>query len=152
MKVVKARTSRTGSYATVVRAPAPGSYVFRTLAPRARVAGRVRAQYTTSARALSVVAQRAALSIATTAVTDEAVTATLTFRPVRAGRAVTLQVWRSGAWTAAATGRQSTDGTANLPVPTGSAGPSTYRGFDRRRGRGAGLRQPSAHPERDRRT
>ena len=122
--VVKARTSRTGSYAKSFRARGPGSYTIRTLAPRVKVSGKVRAQYVTPARTLKVVAQAAYLSMPATVTPGQAVTATLTFRPARVGRAVALQIWSSGTWATLAFGRQSAAGTAKLTVIAG--GPGSY--------------------------
>ena len=54
--LVKSTTTRTGSYATRFTAPAPGSYRVRTLAPEVTIGGRVRAQYVTAAKTLTVFA------------------------------------------------------------------------------------------------
>ena len=125
---VRTKTTRTGSYAISLRAPAPGSYLVRTLAPRVRVAGRVRAQYVTSPRTLRVVAQAAALSMPATVAPGQTSTALATFRPVRAGRVVTLQVARSSGWvTVGAARTQSAIGTANLTVPAEELGAHIYR-------------------------
>ena len=101
----------------------------RTLAPRVTIARKVRAQYVSSAKALKVVAQTAALSIPATLVQAKTGTATLTFRPIRAGRAVALQVARSGVWTAVATGKQSAAGVASLTVRAGTPASYSYRAW-----------------------
>jgi len=51
------------------------------------------------------------------------------FAPVRPGRAVALQLLKSGVWTAVATGKQSTTGTASLVVTAGTPGVYSYRGW-----------------------
>src|SRR4029079_13497588 len=61
--LVKAKTTRTGTYATSFRAPAVASYSVRTLAPRVTIARKVRAQYVTSAKTLGGVATTATLSM-----------------------------------------------------------------------------------------
>jgi len=127
--LAKTKTTRTGSYATSFKAPATGSYSVRTLAPRVRIAGKVRAQYASSAKTLKVVAQTAALSMPATLVQAKTGTATLTFRPIRAGRAVALQVARSGVWTAVATGKQSAAGVASLTVRAGTPASYSYRAW-----------------------
>ena len=126
--VAKAKTSRTGSYATTFRAPASRLlFTIRTLAPRVRIAGTVRAQHVTSTRKLRVVAQTASLSMPATLMPLKLSTATLTFRPIRAGRTVALQMWRSGHWVSVVSGRQSAAGTASLPMRAGLTAKYAYR-------------------------
>src|SRR6185436_14177371 len=125
--LVKAKT--TGTYTTRFKAPAIGSYSVRTFAPRVTIARTIRAQYVISAKRLKVVAQTATLSMPATLVTAKTATATLTFRPVRAGRAVALQVWRSGAWAAVANGKQSATGTASFTMRAGTPASYAYRAW-----------------------
>ena len=127
--VAKATTTSAGWYVTTFRAPALGSYSVRTLAPRVTIAGRVRAQYVTAAKTLKVVVQTAALSMPATMVQGKTGTAKLNFRPVRAGRAVALHVVKSGVWTAVATGKQSSTGTASFTLTAGTPGSYSYRAW-----------------------
>lgn len=127
--LVKATTSSTGSYATSFHAPALGSYAVRALAPAVTIAGTVKAQYVSAAKTLSVVGQSASVSLPATLMAGRTGTATLTFRPIRAGRAVALQVARSGVWTVVATGRQSAAGTASFTLTTGAPATYSYRAF-----------------------
>ena len=52
---IKTRTTRTGAYVFRIVAYSPGSYRLRVLAPRVKVAGRVKARYVTASRTLRVV-------------------------------------------------------------------------------------------------
>jgi outer membrane protein assembly factor BamB len=127
--LAKATTTSTGSYATSFRASTVGSYSVRTLAPRVTIAGRIRAQYVTAAKTLRVVAQSASLSMPATLVAAKGATAKLLFGPVRAGRAVALQVVKSGVWTAVATGKQYSTGTAFFSLTAGTPGSYSYRAW-----------------------
>jgi len=127
--LVKAKTTRTGTYTTRFKAPAVGSYSVRTLAPRVTIARKVRAQYVSSVRTLKVVAQTASVSMPATLVAAKTATATLTFRPVRSGRAVALQVWRPAGWAAVATGKQSATGTASFTMRAGTPASYAYRAW-----------------------
>ena len=124
---VRTRTTRYGDYTLKFSAKASGSYTLRVWAPRARVAKKMRASYVSPSRRISAtrVSQAAWLSMPTTMVQNTSATATMTFRPIRAGRQVALQVFQNGAWVNIAIGTQSATGTASLPVP--AAPPSTYQ-------------------------
>lgn len=127
--IVQGRTSRTGSYSASFRAPARGSYALRSLAPRVTISRVVRAQYVTAAKTLTVVAQTAVLSMPATVVQGGSAAAALRFTPVRAARTVALQIWRSGVWTTAASGRQSSAGATSFTVATTTVGSYSYRAW-----------------------
>ena len=132
MTVVKATTSKTGSYATATgfRAPGVGSYAVRSLAPRVIVGGKVRAQYVCAAKTLKVVAQSASLSMPATLVEATTGTATVKLTPVRVMRVVALQVLKAGVWTGVGvTGRQSSAGTVPFPITAGPPGSYSYRAY-----------------------
>ncbi len=73
------------------------------------------------------VPQTAALALATTAIVGDAVTATATFTPTRAGRSVQLQSNASGTWQGVDTASQDAQGVATFPIPTDTAGARSYR-------------------------
>ena len=125
--VAKVRSLGTGSYSASFRAPGAGAYYLRSLAPRVTVAGRVRAQYVSPAKLLSVVAQSATLTMPATLVQAQTGAAALGFAPVRAGRPVSLQVLQSGVWATVRTGVQSGTGTASLAFTAGAPGSYSYR-------------------------
>jgi len=79
---------------------------------------------------LRVVAQTASLALPATLVTGKVATATLTFGPVRVGRAVFAQVWKSGTgWVAVASGKQSAAGSATFVVKAGTPTIYSYRAW-----------------------
>ena len=125
--LAEATTSATGAYATSFSAPDVGTYKLRVMASRITVARHVRAEYVSAAKTLLVVAQTAFMSMPTTLVESETGTASVKFGPARVGRPVTLEVMTSGAWTAIATGAQSSTGTASLMFATGAPGTYSYR-------------------------
>jgi hypothetical protein len=127
--LAEATTSSTGAYATSFSAPAVGSYRVRVLAPKVAVAKKMQAEYISAATTLSVVAQSASISMPATLAQSETGTATVKFGPVRAGRAVALQVLQSGVWTAVATGAESSTGTASLAFTAGTPGSYSYRAW-----------------------
>jgi hypothetical protein len=130
LTLVKATTSRTGSYSTSFKAPALGSYSVRSLAPKVTVAGKVKAQYVTAAKTLHVLAQSAALSIPATLVQAKTATATAKFAPVRPGRVSALQVLKAAVWTNVGTTRtQSTTGTASFTLTAATPGSYSYRAW-----------------------
>lgn len=122
------RTTRSGYYAFRVFSRTPGTYLLRTLAPRVKIGKKVKAQSIGSARTVTVVAQIVSLSMPSTLTPTQSATATATFRPVRVGRPVSLQVFSNGAWETTALSWQSAIGTANFPVPAAMvAGTYQYR-------------------------
>jgi len=127
--LVEDTTSSTGSFATSFSAPDVGSYEVRVLAPKVTVARKVRPEYVSAVKTLSVVEQSASMLMPTTLVQSETGTATVTFAPARVGRAVALQVMRSGVWTAMDTGEQSLTGTASLTFTAGTPGSYSYRAW-----------------------
>ncbi|HEY5249211.1 MAG TPA: hypothetical protein VIJ15_12270, partial [Dermatophilaceae bacterium] len=127
--VVKAVTSRTGSYVATFRAPGFGSYAVRSLAPAVRLSGILRAQYVTAAKTLKVVAQTGALTIPATLAEARTGTASMTFAPARTARAVTLQKLTAGIWTNVATGTQSSAGKATFVLTAGTPGTYSYRAY-----------------------
>jgi alpha-tubulin suppressor-like RCC1 family protein len=129
VNLVQAKTSTVGLYASSFKAPKVGSYSVRAWAPQSTVAGKAQTQYATAAKLLSVVAQTASLTIPATLVQAKTGTATAKFTPARAGRAIALQVWKSGAWATLATGKQSSTGTASVAMTAGKPGSYSYRAW-----------------------
>jgi hypothetical protein len=129
MTLVEATTSGTGSYVTSFSAPDVGLYEVRVLAAKVTVAGKVQAEYVSAVKTLSVVAQSASVAIPTTLVQSQTGTATVKFGPQRVGRAVALQIIKSGVWTAVATGEQSSNGTVSLAFTAGTPGSYSYRAW-----------------------
>src|SRR4029079_1907182 len=76
-----------------------------------------------------VVAQTAILSMPAILMQATTSTATLTFRPVPAGRGAALQVAQSGVWTSVATGKQSSTGIAALAVTAVKPGTYSHRAW-----------------------
>ena len=126
--IVKATTTSTGSYATSLKALAVGSYMTRAVAPQAIVAGKLKPQYVSGVKTLTVVAQTASLSMPGTLVQGATGIATITFSPVRAGRVVAFQVLKSGVWTTLASWKQASLTTGSFTVAAGTPGTYSYRG------------------------
>jgi alpha-tubulin suppressor-like RCC1 family protein len=129
LTVAKATSTTRGVYSTSFHALAAGSYSVRSLAPKVTIAGKVRAQYVTAAKTLRVVAQTATLTLPGPMVQASTGLAIVTSAPVRAGRAVTLQVQTSGVWTTKATGSQSGTGAASFTITAGTPGSYSYRAW-----------------------
>ncbi len=135
--LASSRTGARGSYAFNVRATA-STVQYRVYAPKAKIKHKkAAARYSNVVRAVGV-RPSLALSFAPAPVanpsTDNVAVSGLstpgqaTFRPARPGALVTLWRQQRGAWTKAATGRQSSAGTYRFQVGTGSpASPQDFK-------------------------
>ena len=131
------RTGAGGSYAFTVRATA-SAVQYRVFAPKKKIKRKkaaprysnvVRVQGVRPSLSLSFapapVANPSADNVAVTGLSTPGVA---TFRPARPGAVVTLWRLQSGAWSKAATGRQSSAGTYRFQVGTGSsASPQDFK-------------------------
>jgi hypothetical protein len=101
------RTSASGRYRLPFTAPtAAGALVLRIKAPAARVKRHRYGAWTSPSRQISVVNQTIALGLPASAVSGDLVTASVTLRPVRTRRPITLQRWTGSRWVTLATATQ----------------------------------------------
>ncbi|WP_344164518.1 hypothetical protein [Kribbella yunnanensis] len=122
-------SGRTGAYGATVRAPSAGTYYVRVVAPRIVVRGKVFPALVSATKNSVVVAQTAALTIPTTLMSGQSGTALVSFRPIRMGRTIALQVLRGNKWISVATGRESSRGAASFALAAGAPGTYSYRAY-----------------------
>lgn len=118
VRVASGRTGAQGRYALTTRVitlRGSSTVKYRVVAPRARVAGKVRATAVTRTRTLAPQGQTAGLRVDPSASTGPVdVTMTATFTPARRGRRVVFQERRQGDWETLAVTAQGRSGRAVL--------------------------------------
>lgn len=123
----KAKTSKTGSFA--IKATVSRTTVVRVVAPKAKVKSKRYAAIVFSSRTLTIVSQKATVSLVATAVVGSRLSAGLAFSPARTGRPVLVQRLTASGWTTVVSGTQSSSGTARLAFTASSTGTVSYRGY-----------------------
>ena len=121
------KSARTGAFAFRTRA-VRGSRTYRVVAPRVRINGRTYKTEATPKRVVRTVRPVKRMRLVPAPV-GQAPNTTATnlipvatqFRPVRKGRVVTLQRYRSGAWRKVTAGRQNARGSVTFNIPVGAA-------------------------------
>ena len=125
------KSARTGAFAFRTRA-VKWSRKYRVVAPRVTINGRFYKFEKTPERVVRTVRPRRAMRLVPAQIGQAPATTTLSttaglipvatkFRPVRKGRVVTLQRYRSGAWRKVTAGRQNARGAVTFNIPIGAA-------------------------------
>lgn len=121
-----ARTTSRGQYSFTFRAPAASS-TYRVQAKKIKIGRKKYGAKASPTTRVSVVAQRAVLSLPTSAVVDVAMTAKASFSPARTGRQVRLQTLVEADWKDIAVGFQDAGGRTSLRFTPTVTGPHYYR-------------------------
>jgi alpha-tubulin suppressor-like RCC1 family protein len=127
VQIRSGKTNSSGAFTFSVSIPASSN--LRVVAAKTKVKKRTLPKITSKTFRVNTSAQSGSLSAPATGITGQALTATVTFAPARAGRGVQLQQWDGSQWQTVATGTQSSSGAATLAVAPTNAGSFVYRGF-----------------------
>lgn len=126
-RIASGKTNKAGRF-SLTSSTTAASVTVRVVAKRAKVKGKKYPQIITKTRKVTTTAgQSAYLALPASAEVTEAVSAKMTFAPVRAGRPVQLEVRVGGSWKQVATGVESNQGTVVLHFTAVSQGTYTYR-------------------------
>lgn len=124
--VVTSRTTSTGRF-TIARQIRSATTTYRVYAKRVRISGRLYQAAASTSRTITTQRQSATLSLPTTATTDQQITATARFGPIRSGRPVVLEVGSGTSWVKVTSGTESSTGVVTFRFRVSSTGVKVYR-------------------------
>ena len=127
LTIKSAKTNSAGSFK--VSASISGSASLRVVAPKTKIKKKKYSAITMKSFRVTTSPQRGTASLPATAVTGQALVATVRFTPARAGRTVQLQQLVGSQWQTVATGAQSSTGAAVLGTAPSAVGTFSYRGI-----------------------
>jgi RHS repeat-associated protein len=126
VNVASGKTNGKGkfSFKTKIRS---ATTTYRVYAKATKIGKKKYAATNTSSKKVTTQAQSGKLTLVGSAKQGTSVKAKATFKPARKGRAVVLERKKGSGWVQVATGKQASDGSVSLIVPTGTTGSFTYR-------------------------
>jgi alpha-tubulin suppressor-like RCC1 family protein len=125
VQISSGQTTKSGYFTFSVSLPATSD--LRVVAPKAKVGKKKYSQVTGKTFRVIATTQEGTISLPSSGATQQALVATATFTPARAGRVVELQQMVGTTWTTVATGTQDGSGSAVLGLTPTVAGTFTYR-------------------------
>ena len=125
-EVSRDTSTSTGTFRFPTKVPSTSSN-YRVLAPQARLGGRLYAATKTPAYKVTTLLQSGTLSVPSRVTAGDTFSASASFRPVRAGRPVRLEVWKEDAWATVEAATQSSSGAASFTLKDEVPQTLTYR-------------------------